>query len=96
MTITFDRELELRLFKNESCSKWRNETRDYPQRGFGPKKFSKISLFTIFLVFSDLFFYFTFVKKIWKLVVVFPCILEIYQRILQNFGIFIFKKKILR
>jgi len=45
--LTFDRELELRCSKNESCSKWLNQICGQSQRRFKIQNFSKIPLFTI-------------------------------------------------
>jgi len=36
--ITFDRELGLRRFKNEGCSKWDNEAPNQPPKVVGPLK----------------------------------------------------------
>jgi len=51
MTITFDRKLELRRFKNESCSKRDNEAPKFHRLGF---------IFYIFLIFHPFFYILTF------------------------------------
>jgi len=94
MTITFDRDLGLRRFKNESCSKWGNEVhREYP-KGIRNPIFSQNSIvcYLFFLVFLTHFFYFTYLyllKNSKNFYGVFLYGLKIYQRIIENSRIFI-------
>jgi len=79
--ITFDRELELRRLKNESCSKWGNEALSQQPKAIGPTKISKFHrlgfLFLFFIhFFNILAFDFTYLYLLEnsKFFVVFSCI----------------------
>ena len=100
MTITFDREIGLRHFKNESFSKLHNEASGPYPNGI-PIFFFKIPsfsllfyffyIFFIFLDFRLLFHLFILVKKLWKLIqFFFECIGDLSKRFWKNFEFFFY------